>query len=188
MNQEDKTKKQLLDEIDVLNYRVKELEESESQCRKVKEALKEKDAYLETILSTIQTGIILIDKNDQRIVNVNDMAAQLIGASKEEIEGQLCHKFICPAEQGQCPIVDLNQTVDQSERVLLDVNGREIPIIKSVVPINLNGHEYLLESFIDITERKKIEETLKKREEKYRDIVGKFLKVSNEILIEMNKR
>lgn len=188
MNQEDKTKKQLQVEIDVLNHRVKELEESESQCRKVKEALKEKDAYLETILSTIQTGIILIDKNDKRIVNVNDMAAQLIGASKDEIIGHFCHKFICPAEQGQCPIVDLNQTVDQSERVLLDVNGREIPIIKSVVPINLNEREYLLESFIDITERKKIEETLKKREEKYRDIVGKFLKVSNEILIEMNKR
>lgn len=188
MNHEDKTKKKLQDEINELNHRIKELEESESQCRRVKETLKEKDAYLETIFSTIQTGIILIDKKDQQIVNVNDVAAQLIGVSKEEIMGQVCHKFICTAENGKCPIIDLKQTVDQSERVLLDKNCREIPIIKSVVPVNLNGREYLLESFIDITERKKAEEALKKREEKYRDIVGKFLKVSNEILIEMNKK
>jgi len=32
MNQEDKTKKQLKDEIDELNHRIKELEESESSA------------------------------------------------------------------------------------------------------------------------------------------------------------
>ncbi len=39
----------------------------------------------------------------------------------------------------------------------------------------------------DISERKKSEEAVKKSEEKYRYIVEKFLKVSNEILQEMNK-
>lgn len=39
----------------------------------------------------------------------------------------------------------------------------------------------------DITERKKAEEERIKSEEKYRNIVNKFLKVSNEILQEMNK-
>jgi len=39
----------------------------------------------------------------------------------------------------------------------------------------------------DMIERKKAEESLKKSEEKYRYIVEKFLKVSNEILQEMNK-
>ena len=44
------------------------------------------------------------------------MAARLIGAPRDEILGKICHKFICPAEEGLCPITDLGQAVDNTEQ------------------------------------------------------------------------
>jgi two-component system sensor histidine kinase HydH len=68
---------------------------------------------------------------------------------------------VCPAEEGRCPITDLGRNVDNAERVLLRVDGTATSILKSVTAI-LNGQEYLLESFIDISERKRMEEELLK--------------------------
>lgn len=83
---------------------------------------------------------------------------------------------ICPADEGKCPIIDLNQKVNHSERILLDVNGNNIPIIKNVVPVNLNGRDCLLESFIDIQERQIAEEALKKSEKEIPINCGKISK------------
>jgi PAS domain S-box-containing protein len=172
--------------IDDLNNRILELETSEAECKNIEKTLQERENYQKTVFSAIQTGIVVIDSETQQIIDLNDVAADHIGASKAEIIGHGCHKYICPADKGKCPIIDLNQKVDHSERILLDVNGNQIPIIKNVVSVNLNGRECLLESFIDITERQIAEKALKKSEEKYRTIAEKFLKVSNEILQEMN--
>lgn len=68
----------------------------------------------------------------------------------------MCHQFVCPAEHGRCPATDLGQTVDNSERILLTSKGERRSIIKTVRPVVMGGgHHYLLESFLDITERKR---------------------------------
>ncbi|MBI4685249.1 MAG: response regulator [Nitrospirae bacterium] len=121
-------------------------------------SMNEGEDRLKTILSTIQTGIIIIDAKTHEIVDVNPMASKMIGTPREKIVGQICHKFICPAEKGMCPITDLGLEVDNAERQLLMADGRPVPIIKTVVPINLGGRKHLLESFIDIAERKKAEQ------------------------------
>jgi signal transduction histidine kinase len=81
----------------------------------------------------------------------------MFGTQRGEIIGNVCHKFICPAETGKCPITDLKQTIDNSERALLNNDGIKIPIIKSVVEITLGGRNLLLENFTDITEQKHTE-------------------------------
>ncbi len=122
------------------------------------------------IFESVQTGIVLIDPITHRIVDVNTTAAHLFGASKEAIIGSVCHRFICPAEVGRCPITDLEQNVDNAERVLLTADGKSRPILKSVSEITLRGHAYLLESFIDISDRKQIERALLESEAYYRAI------------------
>ncbi|WP_342305415.1 PAS domain S-box protein [Methanolobus sp. ZRKC5] len=115
---------------------------------------------LTTIINNINSGIMLIDSANKVIVDVNPVAAKMIGLPRESIIGNTCHKFVCPAHEKQCPIIDLRQTVDRSEKFLLDKNGKEIPVIKSVVTVKLKGKEYLVESFYDISNRIKIEEAL----------------------------
>ncbi|MEN6428446.1 MAG: ATP-binding protein [Phycisphaerales bacterium] len=121
-------------------------------------ALRERDHRLHGVLNSIVTGVLIIDCESRQIVDVNTHAAAAIGLPKEQIVGRVCHQFICPAQKGSCPITDLGQTVDRSERVLLGHGGAHIPILKSVVPVTWQGHEYLIESFIDIGRLTRVED------------------------------
>ena len=141
-----------------------------TERKRAEEALRQSEGRLKTILETIQAGIVMIEPETHQIADVNSIAVNMIGKTREEIIGSVCHKFICPAEKGECPITDLGQEVDRSERVLLVSGGKRCPIIKTVRSIILDGKTYLFESFIDISERKQAEEELKKSEERYRTI------------------
>ena len=133
-------------------------------------ALKESETHLKTILDSIQNGVVFIDADSRKIIDVNPAACKMIGTSKEQIVGNICHKFICAAESDNCPILDLGQKGDNSERKLLTVHGKIIPIIKNVTVMVLGGHKYLVESFIDITDRKRFEEELQDAYEKLKEL------------------
>ena len=124
------------------------------------EALRESEERLKTTLDSIQTGIVVIDAETHIIVDANSAAIRMIGAPEEQVIGHVCHKYICSAEEGKCPITDLEQKVDNAERILLTANGEEVPILKTVTTMFLGGKECLLDSFIDITEKKKLEAQL----------------------------
>ena len=121
------------------------------------QSLRESKERLKTTLDSIQTGIVVIDAETHIIVDANPAAIRMIGASKEEVIGHVCHKYICPAEKGKCPITDLGQKEDNSERILLMANGEEVSILKTVTTMFSDGKKCVLGSFIDITEKKKLE-------------------------------
>lgn len=134
------------------------------------EALRESENYLKTIFNYMQSGMVIVDQTDYTIVDVNSTAVNMIGTDIMNIIGQKCHAFICHDEQHNCPIVDLGRSIDNSERILMRADGQKIPIIKTVIPIVVKGRRYLLESFIDITERKRFEHALEENEKKYRSL------------------
>ena len=79
----------------------------------------ESDQTLQTVLDSMPFGITLIDQQ-KRILYANQSALDLMGYhTLDEISGHLCHDTLCPAAAGQCPILDLKQTVDRSDRVLI---------------------------------------------------------------------
>ncbi|HUW86228.1 MAG TPA: hypothetical protein VMV55_05060, partial [Methanoregula sp.] len=80
--------------------------------------------------------------------------------AEDQIVRKVCHTFICPAERGKCPITDLGLCVDDSERVLLTANGEKKSIIKSVTTTKLHGRDCLVETFIDNTARKQVDDEL----------------------------
>ena len=131
-----------------------------SERKRAEEALRESEEQLKNVFDSVRTGIVVIDSNDQHILEINQTASEMIGLPKDEIIGKVCHRFVCPAEEGKCPIKHLGQNVDNSERVLIAGDGRAIPVLKTVVPINLRGRKCFLESFVDITERRQAEKNL----------------------------
>jgi PAS domain S-box-containing protein len=133
-----------------------------TERKKADEVIKDSEERMRIILDSIQSGIVIIDTETHNIIDANPAAAKMIGAPKEKIVGSMCHKYICPAEKGKCPITDLGQKVDNSERMLLKANGESMPILKTVTTLMLKNRTCLLESFVDITERKKKEEELEK--------------------------
>jgi PAS domain S-box-containing protein len=120
--------------------------------------LVDSENYLLTLKNSIQAGVLVIDATTHTIMDANPAALSMIGVtSRDDIIGKNCHRFVCPALEGQCPITDLGMRVDNAQRVLMTCDGTTIPIIKYVVPVTLKGQPHLLETFIDNSERKKAE-------------------------------
>ncbi len=120
-------------------------------------ALEQSRQNLNQILDKLPIGVVLIDKETQKIVDINPKAEKMFGILREKIVGNICHNYICPKSAGDCPIIDMGQEIDNSEKVLLTASKEEIPILKSVVQVTVNGQPHLLESFVDISEQKKME-------------------------------
>jgi PAS domain S-box-containing protein len=139
-----------------------------TERKQAEEAVQESEIKLQAIFDTVGTGIIIIDKNTQIIIEANRTAMEMAGLTKEGIVGQICHSLVCPAEVGKCPVKDLGQSVDHSERKLIHADGQLKDILKTVYPITIKGRDCYLESFIDISDRKQAEEALRESEERLR--------------------
>jgi len=140
------------------------------ESKKAEEALRESENYLKMMLDSVFTGLVVIDEETHRIVDANKDALEAIGASREDVVGKVCHRFICPAEKGKCPITDLCQTIDRSERVLLRADGGKVQILKTVTRMTYKNHKYLVDSFVDITNLKKAEHAMLENQEKFRQL------------------
>ena len=112
------------------------------------------------LLENIQDGILVIDAASHRIREVNPMAATMFGATRDQIQGHECFEFICPAQRGACPVTDLGATVDHAERQMLTRGSDRKPILKTVARMNLGGDDVLVESFMDISDRRQAEDAL----------------------------
>ena len=129
--------------------------------------LRESQQRLALIFNTVQAGIVVIDAETHVISDINPAAAKMVGLARHEIVGSVCHRFICPAEQGRCPITDLGQKLDNSERRLLSVGGCPVPILKTVVRATLGDRPQLIESLVDISDLKLAQQSIQKSQEQY---------------------
>ena len=119
-----------------------------TERRKAEEELNKALIANNTILESVPFGMMIIGR-DRRIISANSAAQEILGRKTEELKGKICHDFICPTQVGKCPILDMGEIVDESEKFLLNSNGDTIPILKSVTPIELNNENVLLEAFVD---------------------------------------
>src|SRR5690606_19281243 len=62
--------------------------------------------------------------------------------------------------QEECTAISPDQTEDLSESIMFKASGESLPILRSIVPVSIEGKGYFVESFIDLSERKKAEEDL----------------------------
>ena len=144
--------------------RTSELECQVAERKQAEESVKKALGTTETILKGMPVGVVVIDKN-KKVRRANKTALELMKKSEDQVIGQICHEHFCPAQVDKCPVWDLGQVVDASEKILLAADGRKIPVQKTAMPIILDGEEVLLEAFIDITEHKMAEETLARAKE-----------------------
>ena len=133
------------------------------------------------ILNSQGFGLIIIDGDTSQIVYANSKLFEMSGFLPENIIGKKCNNLLCPAQENACPIRDLGQTVDNSERVMLNKDGEKIPIIKTVIPINKNGKKYFVESLVDISLQKDMREMLSNTNRVLKDEVGKRTEIQKKL-------
>lgn len=127
--------------------------------RQTNHRLNEAYGEIETIFNSTPAGIMIIDVETRTIVNANPAAEEILGLSKELLIGKGCCDFFCTAKN-KCPVLDLNETVDRRESFMFDAKGNKRTVIKSVRGITQHNRRLLVESFIDITESKRMLEEL----------------------------
>ncbi|MDO9034611.1 MAG: PAS domain S-box protein, partial [Methanoregula sp.] len=143
-----------------------------TERKRAEEAIRSREEQFRAIFQTQQTGLVMVDAVTHTIVDANAAALAMIGASHKDVTGKVCHTFICPAEVGKCPVTDLGHTDDNSERVLIRANGERIPILKSVNPVTIGDRPFLIESFVDLTERKQMEKQISESRQLFADIIS----------------
>jgi len=170
-----------LDGKQVLQATVRDITEQKG----IELALSESEERLRSIWDSVQTGILIIDSETREIIDINNKALNMIGTSRKKVIGKICHKFICPSEVGNCPILDLGQEEDSMESVLITAKGKEIPIQKSVATFKRGDRKYILDSFVDISQQKKAEAQLEEYKEHLEELVeersGQLVKAEKEV-------
>ena len=141
-----------------------------TEQKRAEEEAKRSYETLRRILQSLPVGVAII-AGDKTLRYVNPAAlAMMKFDSAQEILGLKCHEVLCPPERGSCPVCDLGKKVENAERVLVTKDKRQIPVLKTVIPVNIDGEDVLLETFVDITDRKQAELALARSETKFRTL------------------
>ena len=160
----------IISQVDAI---VKERQKSLDELGKVMKTREEAEEKLQQSLVTTRTiieklpfGVFVVGK-DKKIRLVNETAIKTMSLSPDEdLVGEYCYNKVCVSGPNQCPILDQNKEINNSEKFLVCKGGKLLSILKTVIPITLDGEEVLLESFIDITDRIQAEEELKDAKDK----------------------
>ena len=131
-----------------------------STLKNAEAALEENRAYLQEMWNSMNIGILLVDAETRCILRVNPALLRMAGCQENELIGHRCHKLVCPAEELACPVDDLGLVEERSVRILIRVDGSEMEVEKTVVPIQLDGRKVYLETLVDISERLEYERKL----------------------------
>ncbi|WP_406661154.1 PAS domain-containing sensor histidine kinase [Methanolobus sp. ZRKC3] len=129
--------------------------------RKIEKKLKESEERLHTLYEYMPGGTLIIGR-DYIIKNVNRRTCEITGYSREELIGQLCDK-VCPkgSSSKKCPIWEEgNNGFQGMDTTIKCHDGEKKPILKNAKVVTIDGEEYILESFQDISELKDTQEKL----------------------------
>lgn len=139
--------------------------------RQAQVALEQERSDVMRLLSALPVGWFIVDAATRTIVEASPLACEVSGLAREQIVGHLCHRFVCPADEANCPVLDHSQTVDRSQRVIVTADGARRPILKSVVPMRWQHRDVLVECFMDLGEIHEAHEALARSEAWFRTVI-----------------
>lgn len=128
-----------------------------TERRQLEQQLQDREEHHRTLVESIPTGMLLIDRTTRRVSDVNPAAAKMLGLSPEQIIGRPCTEFL-PSSDCDGDLPELSRPTDTALRT---ADGRTFPIHRTVAPVVTGGREQLLLSFVDMTEQKEMEEELR---------------------------
>jgi two-component system NtrC family sensor kinase len=167
MEDQKKTKKQLVSELMELRQRIARLELLENERKRAEEALRESEAKFEQLFDEAPVGYHEYDTQG-RITRVNHTELEMLGYTPEEMIGQPVWKFIGEEEISQRAVLaKLVGTMSPGrafERTYRRKDGTTFPVlIEDRLLLDENGKIIGIRSIIqDITDRKRAEEEVKK--------------------------
>ncbi len=177
MNDERKSKRQLINELSEMRGRVAELEASLSKSNGEATAVSESQSKYRTLLENLPQRIFY--KNTESVyVSCNQNLAGDLGIAAEELPGKTDYDFF-PKELAEKyrsddrHIVETGQTEEIEETYVQDGNQIVVQTVKTPVRNQQGEIVGILGIFWDVTERKKAEDELSRHREHLEEIVEK---------------
>ena len=113
------------------------------------------------ILDSIAAGIFMVEPETARIAYANSAALRMLGRPESQVVGGDCRALLRDsgadgaAEAGSACLAD-----QAGERILATAAGPDLPVMATATPLTMEGRAYILETFVDISERKELEDQL----------------------------
>ncbi len=145
--------------------------EDVTERRRTEEALQESEATLRTLINAPPDSILLLDSQGV-ILDLNEIAAQRLGKSRDELIGTLADSSL-PEAIAQRRRSIISQILGTGREVMFEDERNGIWFDTVAHPIADKDGAVGRIAIIarDITERRKAEEALRKSEDKYRNIL-----------------
>jgi PAS domain S-box-containing protein len=170
MEDKEKAKEELIKEIELLKRRITELEKLESEHKRAEEALRKERDLLRTVIDNLPDYIYIKDKDGRYIVS-NKAHAHFLGKETPEgIIGKTVSELF-PREMAEQYAADDQKVIQTGQPLLnreehsVDERGNKAWNLTTKVPLRDSAGKVmgLIGIARDITERKKIEDKLKKK-------------------------
>ena len=154
-----------------------------TESRRNEEALRASEETLRVISDTALDAVILMD-SEGRVGHWNSAAEHMFGYTREEILGRDLHQLLAPPRdreryQKALPHFFKTGQGDAIGKVLelkaMRKDGEHFPVELSVAAVRLRGDWSAVGIVRDITERKRVEETLKESENRFRRITTNMI-------------
>jgi PAS domain S-box-containing protein len=135
--------------------------------------LMESIAAQQTLIENIEAGIVIIDPEDFTIERANSAVSKILNIPVSEIVNRSCREYMCPSflKGAECPLKRQGFSIHNEEAEIVLPDGKKIPVIKSAKRVVFQGKEKILETFIDISKWKTIEERVI-RQGRFQEIIS----------------
>ncbi|MCP4544583.1 MAG: PAS domain S-box protein [Chloroflexi bacterium] len=169
MNDNDKTKEQLVSELAELRHRISQLEAKEATRKQMKEALWESEKRFRSITETASDAIIILNSNGY-VFYWNDAARNIFGYSMGETRdkildsimlGQFSELFQLAVKQ--VALTGTSELIGKTiETMGMRRNGEQFPIELSLATWRTSNATFFTVIARDITKRRQAEDALEK--------------------------
>lgn len=162
-----KTRQQHVAELAKMRQRVAELEELKTERKQMEETLRESEAKYSALVENSRDGIVILQDGVVKFVNAVSLA--IVGYTPEELLGIDFLKMVTPEDRETvmkryADRISGKEVPSVYEIALIRKDGITVPVEVNATFINYEGKPADLVAIRDVTERKRMQEQLVRRE------------------------
>jgi PAS domain S-box-containing protein len=132
----------------------------------------ENERLVRLLLAEVPVPLVIFD-SDCKVVQINRAAEKLFGVNRRDAVGHACTQYLhCHAQDGCCPVLDRQESMQMSKISAITPSSLNRYLLRTAVPMQEQDNRMVLEVFIDITERKQVEQQLERYRYELENIVA----------------
>jgi PAS domain S-box-containing protein len=143
-----------------------------TQRKQAEEALRQSEECFHRAFHSNPAALTITRASDNLYVDVNESFSHLLEYSREEVVGHSTKElnlFLNYAEREEVVALTLEQGYVHNREIDVQTRtGKILRVLFSLETVNINQEKHILATFIDITERKQMENALKDSEGRYK--------------------